>query len=320
MNLVFQTLSKSLHPPKPYLFYGPSFSGKKTAIKGAFESLYIRPIVLTMYEAKRAPLNPIDFRGKIGYIVYLDEQLELLPKDSQLIVVYVTLDPYSLGTSEQLNSKFTLVDLSRVLKSRGTVDRELVKCPPWELFPQLASRGNYDSKLVLIERNPMFTQTLHNNLFGITLDKGKERIVIPNLEVEPIANTLEQLSMLDRSFYIEHSGEHANVLENLAIIRGLRLNGGERLDWTKKNGHNRFNTVNAKDRKRTEAALSRFSASATGGDVVKLGTDTAPKKPSKRPADSSGTNTPAKPRKAPQCKQCKVPLKGHKCPNKKPKS
>jgi hypothetical protein len=320
MNLVFQTLSKSLHPPKPYLFYGPSFSGKKTAIKGAFESLYIRPIVLTMDEAKHAPLNPIDFRGKLGYIVYLDEKLDLLPKDSQLIVVYVTLDPYSLGTTEQLNAKFTLVDLSRFLTPRGTVDRELVRCPPWELFPQLASRNsNYDSKLVSIERNPMFTQTLHNNLFGITLDKGKERIILPSLEVEVIADTLEHLSMLDRSFYVEHSGEHANLLENLAIIRGLRLNGGERLDWTKKHGHNRFNTVNVKDRKRTEAALSRFSTPASG-EVLKLGTNTAPKKPSKRPADSGATDTPAKPRKAPQCKQCKVPLKGHKCPNKKPKS
>lgn len=320
MNLVIQTLNKSLRPPKPYLFYGPSFSGKKTAIRAALESLYIRPIVLTMDEAKRAPLNPIDFRGKIGYIVYLDESLELLKKDPQLLVFYVTLDPYALGSSDQLNAKFTLVDLSRVLKARSNVDRELVKCPPWELFPQLTVRdGSYDAKLVLIEMNPMFTQTLHNNALGVTLDKGKERVVIPSLEVESIADTAEKLSSLDRSFYIEHSGEHTNLLESMAIVRGLRMNGSERLDWTKKPGHNRFNTVNVKDRKKIQAALFRFSA-LTGG-ALNLKT-AAPKKLAKRPANSENvaSGAPAKIRRAPQCKQCGVPLKGHKCPNKTPKS
>lgn len=321
MNVVMQTLSKSLRPPKPYLFYGPSFSGKKTAIRAALESLYIRPIVLTMDEAKRTPLNPIDFGGKIGYIVYLDESLEVLKKDSQLLVFYVTLDPYALGTSDQLNARFTLVDLSRVLKSRSNVDRELVKCPPWELFPQLTVRGgSYDAKLILIEKNPMFTQTLHNNMLGATMDKGKERVVLPNLEIERIAEAMEKLSSLDRSFYMEHSGEHANLNESMTIIRSLNLNGSERLDWTKKPGHNRFNTVNVKDRKKIQAALSRFSAAA--GGALKLGTAAASKKLAKRPAnpDVSAPGGPAKVRRAPQCKQCGVPLKGHKCPNKVPKS
>jgi hypothetical protein len=88
MNLVMQTLNKSLRPPKPYLFYGPSFSGKKTAIRAALESLYIRPIVLTMDEAKAEP-------GKLGYIIYLEESLVCWKDHS----CWCLSEPHALGSS-----------------------------------------------------------------------------------------------------------------------------------------------------------------------------------------------------------------------------
>lgn len=316
MEIVRQTLIKSLHPSRPYLFYGPSSSGKKTAIANVLRSMKIRPVVYSMDEAQHAALNPIDLSGRLGYIVYLDS-LEVLKKDPKLLVLYVTLDPYSLGTSEQLNAKFTLVDLSRALRASPAVDNELIKVPPWELFKKLAISGrasSYDSKLVLVERSPMFVQSLHNNVFGVTVDPKtkQDRITIPRLQVEGIASTLDRLSELDRSFYVDHSGDHANLLENMAMLRGLGLNGGEMLDWTKKAGHNRFNGVKVKDRKKIDAALYRYSALA--GPAKAAGS--IPKTTKRPPANP---DAPPKPRQAPKCKQCGVPLKGHRCPNKKPK-
>lgn len=311
MEIVKQTLSKSLRPKRPYLFYGPSNAGKKTAIKAVLQSMGVRPIVLSMDEAQTSPLNPIDLHGRIGYIVYIDS-LTTLKSDPELLIVYVTLDPYSFGSADQLQAKFTLIDLSKVLRYASGIDNELVKVPPWDLFRKLAGRINrgsdYDSKLVLIERNPMFTQTLHNNLFGITTKaKDQDLVTIPNLQLESIANSADSLSALDRSFYIEHSGEHANLQENMAIIRNLRLNGSERLDWTKKGKQNRFNTVKAKDRKLISQALYKFSA------LLPKPTTPLPN-PDKRPG--SDPTAPKAARRPPQCKQCGVPLKGHRCPKK----
>lgn len=316
MQLVQQTLSRGLQPSRPYLFYGPSNSGKKTILKAALQSMKIRPVVLSLDEAQSTTLNPIDLFGRIGFIVYIDS-LTLLPRDPQLIVLYVTLDPYSWSSADQLQAKFTLVDLSKVLRNANAVDNELVKVPPWELFRKLASSGRsamgYDQKLVLIERSPMFTQTLHNNVFGITHNqKNQELSTVPHLQVEPIANCLDKLSELDRSFYIEHSGEHANLLENMAMIRRLRLNGSERLDWTKKPKQNRFNKVDTKKRVAIDQALYKYSALLPKPEL------TTPDKRAGSVAPSAPDKVKA-PRRAPQCKLCGVPMKGHKCPKKPPK-
>lgn len=342
MQLALQSIGTELLPKKPYLFFGPSNSGKKTAIKAAMQSRNVRPIVLSMHEAEQAEISQRDLFGRIGYIIYIDS-IQILNKPVPgCIVCYVTLDAYALGSSDQLAAKFTLVDLGKQLHTVAGVDRELTKQPPWEQVKQICNpRSGYDSKLVVFERNPMLTQTLHNNVFGVMpKQKGRlppassksalvyreqpdETVQLRVYGLEQLASTLGKLSELDRSFYVEHSGQHANLMEAMAMVSGLRLTGTEQYDWTKRTNQMRYKRPTSKQ-VREAGVLERYAALQPPATVVQPKTKARTAgAPSKRGLDPERGATGVSPvataktaRAPPKCKKCNVPLKGHRCPHK----
>ena len=301
MEIVKQKLQTSLKPERPYLFFGPSQSGKKTLIARVAKEFHLQPNVITVDEAvKLGSLPSHSVMGRNAFIVRIDsmEGIKTLPGT---IVYYTCLDPYSLGTGDRLNAKYTLVDLSRILKSNPTIgqnisngrsDTDNLKKPPWIVLQELCnSRNSYDKRLEAVSANPMFCETLRNNLDHSTADKHT---------VSAIAETL---SSLDHSFYIEHSGDHTMLMECMAMVRRLKLTGREQLNWKRQGQMTRFTRG-----KLDPDAQYKFSL---------LGHETGLKKNEvkKRAPDSSvPQNTDKKPRKAPSCKRCCVPMKNHKCP------
>ena len=285
-----------LKPDKPYLFFGPSFSGKKTLIRQVLEQLGLRVFTYSFDEASKATLVSMDLLGPVAYLVYIDS-LQILKSRASVNIVYTTHDPYSFGKgADALKAKFTLVDLNSQLNYSKSVDEELRKHPPWEVLKQLvSSRTSYSDRLTVLEQDPMFTQILYNNLASLSKD------------ITINSRICEGLSSLDRSFYIDGSGEHANLMETMMVIRGAGLTGHERLTWQRRGLPNRFKS----QARPNKAILDKY----LGTSGLKYPGDPGSKVPAAVQVRKTDSDTPTV-RKAPQCKKCKVPMKGHQCPYK----
>jgi hypothetical protein len=302
MEIIRQKLRVSLHPDRPYLFYGPSQSGKKTTIARVAKEFRLQPRIVTVDEiAKLGSLPSHSIAGRNAFIVRIDSA-EVVKTLSGTIVFYTCQDPYSFGASDRINAKFTLVDLSKVLHSspklliaNGVTDTDNLKKAPWDCLPELCNRTNsYDKRLEIVSANPMLIEGLLNN-FEHTSD------------IDVLCDITARLSSLDRQFYIEHSGDHLMLMECLTIIRKLRLTGtrGENLNWKRQGQPLRY--IRGKPDPNVEYKFSIL------GHETKLRKLEA----KKRESDPAAVdNTVKRPRKAPQCKQCGVPLKGHTCPKK----
>lgn len=264
-------------------------------INQVLQGMGFQTIVYSFDEALETILQSYNLAGKLAYIVYADSPRVLKVRE-KVLVVYTTHDPYSWKKrSNELTEKFTLVDLSQWLKCSPSVDPELQKTPPWEVLQQLANpRAPYRDRLGSIERDPMLTNVLYNNLGNISPD------------ITAISRICERLSGLDRSFYIDKSGEHTNLLESMAIIRGAGLSGQERtLRWQRQGIHNQYKKKSKSDRTIFNAYAGKSGLKYPSSAMASL-----PIRQVDTPKNPSG------PRKAPQCKRCNVPLKGHKgqCP------
>jgi hypothetical protein len=299
METVREKLTASLRPNKPYLFYGPSQSGKKTIIVKVAKELHLTPTILTIDEANKLGSLPSHcITGRNAFIIRIDSA-ELVKTLPGTLVFYTCIDPYSFGTADRVNAKFTLVDLTRILKSypnsgrsiaNGTSDTDNMKKPPWTVLQELCNpRNSYDKRLETVSTNPMFCESLLNN-FDFLLNDPRVSAITGGL------------SDLDRSFYIEHSGDHTMLMECMTVIRELKLTGREQLNWRRQGQPIRFMRG-----KLDPNALYKFSL---------LGHETGLKKTDvkKRALEVPNTeNSVKKVRKAPMCKQCNVLLKGHKC-------
>jgi hypothetical protein len=299
MEIVRQKLRTSLNPDRPYLFYGPSQSGKKTIIARVAKEFKLHPRILTTDEiAGLGSLPSHSIVGRNAFIVRIDSA-EVVKTLSGTIVFYTCQDPYNFGASDRINAKFTLVDLSKVLQSNpkplianGVTDTDNKKKAPWDCLKELCKTNLYDKRLEIVSANPMLIEGLLNNLEYTS-------------DIDIISGITERLSTLDRQFYIEHSGDHLMLMECLTIARRLRLTGDQNLNWKRQGQSLRYTRA-----KVDPNAEFQFSILGHETKLRKL-------EGKKRTSDPTAVdNTVKRPRKAPQCKQCGVPLKGHICPKK----
>jgi hypothetical protein len=301
MQVIRDKLRTSLRPDRPYLFFGPSQTGKKTTLARVAKELGLQPRILTSDEViVLGALPSHSIAGRNAFIIRIDSA-ELVKTLPGTIVFYTCLDPYSFGASDRVNAKFTLVDLSRVLQasavprslSNGALDTDNLKKPPWVALQEMCKpNSSYDKHLEIVSANPMFCESLHNNL-----EHNGDLFT-----VEEITSTL---STLDRNFYIEHSGDHLMLMECMTMIRKLRLSGHAQLNWKRAGQSHRYLRPKADPTK-----ADRFSI---------LGHETGLKKPQGKKREikpTPGENPEKRPRKLPHCKQCNVPLKGHVCTKK----
>lgn len=307
MFVIKQRLRVELRPQKPYLFFGPSFTGKKTVVRSALEENGFRVLTYSFDEIKKVKLYAADLMGPIAYLVYLDK-FQILETPSDVLVIYTTQNPYLWKCkTSQLESRFTLVDLSSELRTSPSVDEELIHRPPWEMLQQLAARSdNYTRRLDLVERDRNSLQTLHNNL-----------AVIAN-NTDTASRICESLSSLDYKLYIDGSDEHTKLWGIMSIIRESGLSGNERLNWRDRGLPSRFQTPRPQVDK---TVLDKFNNTAglhyPGDADGQTGTQLLDAVGEIRKTTQPGHAH----RKAPTCRRCQVPTKGHSCPfkTKKPK-
>ena len=289
---------------RPFLFFGPSCSGKTRMLSGllqgnGFQVLCGEPSDFPF------PLQHRTCSGKrAAYIVKLHslQRLPMVAAPSSTVILYTSVDPYAFATAAELNAKFQLVDLSKQLYHRdcaahgswlsnSSIDLTSMRKPPWAVLSELCSTSlPYSDKVDVVEANAHFPQTLRNNL---DLAPSKEAA----------AALCEKLSELDLLGYMDQTAAHGATMESLALIEGLRLSSYSRLNWKKQQNQSPY------PHKPNTAYLSQYSV---------LNNPLFKTKPAARrtpPADVDD-NAPKRVRRAPQCKACNVPLKGHRCPHK----
>ena len=307
MFVIKQRLRVELRPQKPYLFFGPSFTGKKTMIQSALEEHGFRVLTHSFDEIKKTKLYAADLLGPIAYLVYLDK-FQLLEASADCLVIYTTQNPYLWKCkSGQLESSFTLVDLSSELRTVLSVDEELVQCPPWEMLQQLATQSlDYNRRLDMVERGRDSLQILVNNL----------AVIATNMDVA--SRICESLSSLDYELYIDGSDEHTKLWAITSIIRESGLSGNERLNWRDRALPSRFQNQRPQvdktslDKFNNTAGL-HYPGDADGQSKPQLLDTVGEIRKTSQPSHGQ--------RKAPTCRRCQVPTKGHSCPfkTKKPK-
>lgn len=298
MNIIRERLRVELRPQKPYLFFGPSASGKKTCIRQCLEAKDFIVVCYTQEEARGLPLQPASLRGAMAYIVSLDSA-EVLKRHPRSVIIYTAQDPYSWNRrAEELKAAYTLVNLNGELNSANKVEATQVKEDPWERLETLANVStSIQHRLDLLDSDPMIVQVLHNNMAQL----------VPN--IDGYSRISDQLSALDHSFYIDETGLYPSLLEMTAILRGSNLRRGTYMNWTRAGLSNRFKSKSRPNRVALESyggvsGLSYKTQQAGEAQIRKAA-----------PEDQH----PAPGRRAPHCKQCKVPLKGHRCSHRTPK-
>jgi hypothetical protein len=266
----------------PYLFYGPAHSGKATALSSALVRLGYRPITLQKHEFEHR-LQSNTVHGRTAYIAKISSLQEQLPAQPGTLIVYCCVDPYAFASADQLRAKYTLVDLSKHFATR-----EFDRCVGGQRDPA---------------RKPPWTalQWLrHSRSYAeqhAVVEASPELSTILYRNVEHCAgiadwsSAMDKLSLIDAEFpaYIDHTDAHRETLSALTL---LPLVAGQ-LNY-RSNGQNYY------PKKPSHAAVEKYAALLHENPV-------AAEQPAK------------KPRTAPQCKSCKVPMKGHSCPNKKRK-
>lgn len=259
-------------------------------------------------EIRKTKLYAADLIGPVAYLVYLD-RFQLLEAPPDCLIIYTTQNPYLWKCkSGQLESSFTLVDLSGELRPTVSVDEELIQRPPWEMLQLLALHElSYDKRLDMVERDRDSLQTLYNNLATVTDN------------IDTASRICERLSGLDYNLYIDGSNDHTKLWGIISIIRESGLTGNERINWRDRSLPSRFQNQRPQADK---AVLDKFGnsaglhypGSADGQSKTHL-LDTVGELRKTSQPKSHG------PRKAPTCRRCQVPTKGHSCPFKmtKPK-
>lgn len=276
-------------PDKPYLFYGPALSGKTTLLQQTLEELEY-DFVNVVDRSELTNTIKLQYRtvyGRTAYIAKITALNQLLNCQNNLTVVYVCINPYDFATAKQLQEKFTLVDLTKQLNGRALVRqrdakthsdlRDSFQSPPWQSVSEFGAAKTYCASEVVFERAP--------ELFNITLHN-----IDQCLNITALAEQLETISLLESKFptYIDHSPHHRHLLATrhlLPLVRTKQLNY----------------------KKETKPQAPNFTNIYYYSQLVK------------RPAATLALKTQPskKQRAAPRCRNCNVPLKGHKC-SKKP--
>lgn len=286
-------------PRRPFLFYAPSCSGKTRLLTSMLQSRGFQVLCGEPSDFP-FPLQSTTCTGhNTAYIVKLQslQRLPTVAAPSHTVVLYTSVDPYNFASAAELNAKFQLVDLGKRLPqqhcssswlSNSSIDLTSLRKPPWAVLSELCSNTRpYADKVDIVEANAHFPQTLRNN---IELAPSKEAAAV----------LCDKLSELDLLGYVDQTAAHSTTMESMALIEGLCLTPYSRLNW-KKAQH----STALYPQKPSTAYLSQFNV---------LNNPLFKAKPAARrtpPAEGDVASAAKRPRRAPQCKRCQKPMKGH---------
>jgi hypothetical protein len=215
----------------PYLFYGPSHSGKATAIASALSKLG--------YQVKQLQKKEFELRlqsntllGRTAYITKISNLRQELDAQPGTLIVYCCVDPYAFGTAEQLRSRFTLVDLGKQLKTYEFDrcvggQRDPPRQAPWTALQWLRHAKSYSEQLATVERSPELSNILYRNVECCE-------------NIDQWAAAMEKFSLYDANFpsYIDHSAAHRTTLECAALLpilgKNLNYRSNGQTHYTKK--------------------------------------------------------------------------------------
>ena len=236
---------------KPVLVFGPAHSLKATHCKEALKQLGFNVKIGQPHDLTRdSPiLSKWSLLGKNGYIVKCLSTPQLMQSEPTTMIVYCySGSPYEHTTSQQLNEKFTVLDLGKYLQTVNNAFTKYAFVPtlstkdqgietdqrgelrvgsiePWNEMKQFCNPvSTFATRHHQLQLSPTLAQSLFRNLElvgGSTLQAA----------LQNRSWLADKLSGIDPFPYIDHSSMYQDTMECCWMSGALRLNGNEKLNW-----------------------------------------------------------------------------------------